>query len=97
MKIMGLSNWLHWTAWYLKYALFLFISVAVITLLYKVKVGQHGAVINNTDASVLLVFFLVYSLAVIAQCFAVSVLFSKGEAGFRPVCSDCSGRRVSRR
>ena len=79
MKIMGLNNWLHWTAWYLKYALFLFISVVFITLLYKINIGSHGAVINNSSASLLLLFFFLYSLVIIAQCFAVSVVFSTGD------------------
>ncbi|XP_071796832.1 phospholipid-transporting ATPase ABCA3-like [Asterias amurensis] len=81
MKIMGLSNWLHWTAWYLEYAVFLLISVAFMTFIYKIPVGDHGAVINNMSASVLFVFLLVYSLAFIAQCFAVSVLFSTANTG----------------
>ncbi|XP_022089306.1 ATP-binding cassette sub-family A member 3-like [Acanthaster planci] len=81
MKIMGLSNWLHWTAWFLKYTLFLFISVAFITLLYKIPVGSHGAVINNSSPSLLLLFFFMYSLVIIAQCFAVSVVFSTANTG----------------
>ncbi|XP_038067464.1 ATP-binding cassette sub-family A member 3-like [Patiria miniata] len=81
MKIMGLSNWLHWTAWYLKYALFLLISVAIVTALYKIPVAGHGAVINNSSFTVLFLFFFMYSLVVIAQCFAVSVLFSTANTG----------------
>ena len=85
MKIMGLNNWLHWTAWYLEYMVFLIISVAFMTLIYKIPVGSHGAIINNTSTSVLFVFLFMYALSFIAQCFAVSVFFSTG----RVMSTDC--------
>lgn len=37
MKIMGLANWLHWTAWFVKCILFFTISVSLITLIIKVR------------------------------------------------------------
>ena len=37
MKMMGLSNWIHWLAWFSKCFLFLFISVALVTAIMKVS------------------------------------------------------------
>lgn len=38
MRMMGLSNWLHWSAWFLMFFLFLSISIIFVTLLCCVKV-----------------------------------------------------------
>lgn len=37
MKIMGLPNWLHWTAWFIKSILFLTITISLIILIVKVR------------------------------------------------------------
>ncbi|XP_077979982.1 phospholipid-transporting ATPase ABCA3-like isoform X2 [Glandiceps talaboti] len=76
MKMMGLANWLHWLAWFIRYFILLVISLTVCTILFTVDVGSHGAVINNTDPSVLFVFLLIYAIATVTFCFAVSVFFS---------------------
>lgn len=39
--MMGLSNWLHWTAWFLMFFLFLAISMFFVTLLFCIKVSLH--------------------------------------------------------
>ena len=36
MKMMGLPNWLHWTAWFVKSLAFIFVTILLITLLLKV-------------------------------------------------------------
>ena len=82
MKMMGLSNWLHWTAWFIKYFLFLLVSVVIMTVLFTVDTGQNGSIVGYTSWSVLLVFLLLYSIATINFCFAVSVFFSKGKFKF---------------
>ena len=40
MKMMGLSNWLHWLAWFIKNFIFLMISTILITILVKVSVQK---------------------------------------------------------
>ncbi|XP_071943840.1 phospholipid-transporting ATPase ABCA3-like [Antedon mediterranea] len=78
MKMMGLSNWVHWLAWFVKYLIYLIITVAIMTLFFTVKVKKvNAAVLNNTDPTVVFVFLLLYSIAVINWCFLVSVCFSK--------------------
>ena len=37
--MMGLSNWLHWSAWFLMFFLFLLVSVFFVTVLFCVKVS----------------------------------------------------------
>lgn len=39
MRMMGLSNWLHWSAWFLMFFLFLSISVFFVTLLLCIQVS----------------------------------------------------------
>ena len=38
--MMGLSNWLHWLAWFVKYFLFLSISCIVMSVLFKIEVSH---------------------------------------------------------
>ncbi|KAK6165163.1 hypothetical protein SNE40_023607 [Patella caerulea] len=86
MKMMGLSSWLHWTAWFIKYFMFTLITVSLMTLFFSIKVDLDigkgsGSVISNSDPSVIFVFLLVYSVSSIAFCFVVSVFFSKANSG----------------
>lgn len=39
MHMMGLSNWLHWSAWFLMFFLFLLVSVFFVTVLFCVRVS----------------------------------------------------------
>ncbi|XP_013411172.1 ATP-binding cassette sub-family A member 3 isoform X2 [Lingula anatina] len=81
MKMMGMGNWLHWAAWFVKYFLFLLIDVAIMTVLFCIKVGENStAVVGKSDPSVILVFLVVYSISSIAFCFLVSVLFKKANS-----------------
>jgi len=75
---MGLSNWLHWLAWFIKYFIFVCISVAIETVFFVMSTGENGAVINYMSPTVLFVFLIAYALATIAFCFAASTFFSRG-------------------
>ena len=77
MKMMGLANWLHWTAWLVKYLLFLLISVIIMTILICVRFGE-GSILTYSDGSLLFVFLMLYCLSIITFCFAISTFFSKG-------------------
>lgn len=39
MRMMGLSNWLHWSAWFLMFFLFLSVSVFFVTLLLCIQMS----------------------------------------------------------
>jgi len=71
MKMMGLSNWIHWLAWFLKNFLFFLISVILLTILIKV-----ARIFEYSHWSIVFIFLLVYSISTISFCFLVSVFFS---------------------
>jgi ATP-binding cassette subfamily A (ABC1) protein 3 len=77
MKLMGLSNWLHWSAWFTKYFIFMFIIVVLATVCLFANNGGASA-INYSNWFLVFVFILLYTTATIFFCFAVSVFFSKG-------------------
>ena len=79
MKMMGLNNYLHWMAWFLKYFMFLLISIVIMTIFFTISVGKYGSVIGHTDPLVLVLFLVVYSISVICFSFMLSVFFKKGE------------------
>ena len=54
MHMMGLSNWLHWSAWFLLFFLFLLVSVFFVTVLFCVKVSVFPqATVRQARSSVL--------------------------------------------
>ncbi|CAH3155546.1 unnamed protein product, partial [Porites evermanni] len=75
MKMMGLPNWVHWSAWFTKNLLFLLISIVIFVIVLKVLVFKYS------DVTVLLVLFLLYIFASILFCFCVSVFFSRPVLG----------------
>ncbi|KAJ7376779.1 hypothetical protein OS493_032513 [Desmophyllum pertusum] len=75
MKMMGLANWIHWSAWFTKNLLFLLISCIVMVIVLKVLVFKYS------DVSVIFIFFLLYIIASILFCFCVSVFFSRPVLG----------------
>ena len=77
LRLMGVANWLHWTAWFVKHFIFLFLIILGMTSLLVIDFGK-GAVLRHVDATLLFTFLLLYAVTVILMCFAISVLFSKG-------------------
>ncbi|GAB1602809.1 ATP-binding cassette sub-family A member 3-like [Argonauta hians] len=81
MKIMGLDNWIMWLGWFIKYFIFMLISISIMTLFLCVKVGDMGSVVGYTDPAIIFLFLLSYTLATITFCFFLSTLFSKANSG----------------
>ncbi|KAH1183577.1 phospholipid-transporting ATPase ABCA3 [Mauremys mutica] len=77
MRMMGLSNWLHWSAWFLMFFLFLLVSIFFVTMLFCVKVSQQGAVLTNSDPTLVFTFLAVFSISSISFSFMVSTFFSR--------------------
>ncbi|KAH0631842.1 hypothetical protein JD844_019699 [Phrynosoma platyrhinos] len=77
MRMMGLSNWLHWSAWFLMFFLFLLVSIFFVTVLFCVKVSEQGAVLTNSDPTLVFTFLTVFSISSIAFSFMVSTFFSR--------------------
>ncbi|XP_077864744.1 phospholipid-transporting ATPase ABCA3-like [Saccoglossus kowalevskii] len=74
MKMMGLSNWLHWTAWFVKCFLFLMISGLIMSILIKA-----GEVFRYSDFLCILILLTLWIIAGIMWGFAISVFFSKAK------------------
>ncbi|ETE64856.1 ATP-binding cassette sub-family A member 3, partial [Ophiophagus hannah] len=77
MRMMGLSNWLHWSAWFLLFFLFLLVSIFFVTILFCVKVSEQGAVLPNSDPTLIFTFLTVFCISTISFSFMVSTFFSK--------------------
>ncbi|XP_055535486.1 phospholipid-transporting ATPase ABCA3-like [Wyeomyia smithii] len=79
MKIMGLPNWLHWTAWFVRSLIILLITISLVTILMTVSLTTNTelAVLEYSDWSVLWVFLLAFAIATICFCFMMSVFFNK--------------------
>lgn len=76
MKMMGLANWVHWTAWFIKIFLFLFLSIIIQTAILK-----GGKIFEFADTGVVFVFLLLYFLSTIFYLFFCSVFFSNAIRG----------------
>uniref|UniRef100_A0A8D9B3Y8 ATP-binding cassette sub-family A member 3 n=1 Tax=Cacopsylla melanoneura TaxID=428564 RepID=A0A8D9B3Y8_9HEMI len=79
MKLMGLPNWLHWTAWTFKSQLLWLFPSTIIVCLLTLSLAQ-GCVIKFSNPFVFLTVLVVYSFSAITQCFLVSVLFNHGSS-----------------
>ncbi|KAJ8254174.1 hypothetical protein COCON_G00207860 [Conger conger] len=77
MRMMGLSNWLHWSAWFLMFFLFLSISIFFVTLLICIKVSPNGAVLTYSDPTLVFFFLLCFAVSTINFSFMISAFFSR--------------------
>ncbi|KAH8409301.1 hypothetical protein KR009_012305 [Drosophila setifemur] len=77
MKIMGLSNWLHWTAWFVKSFIMLTISAILIAILVKINWSEDVAVLTHANFTALVFFLIIYIVASICFCFMMATFFSR--------------------
>jgi len=75
MKMMGLSNWLHWVAWFIKCFVFLLLPTIVITIMLSVSFGVNGKMLNQSDGFLVFIFLLLYIISTIMFSFLVSTFF----------------------
>lgn len=81
MKMMGLSNWIHWTAWFLKSLIYCTIIMILMSVFFLVPLKSVGAaVVNNTNPVILFIFLMMYSIATIMYSFMISSFFSKANS-----------------
>ncbi|CAG7716861.1 unnamed protein product [Allacma fusca] len=76
MKIMGLPNWLHWTAWFIKAFVSLGLSCLLILLLVKVKLTGERSILTETDSWIIMLVLMCHSVTIIGFCFFMSTLFA---------------------
>ncbi|XP_039428969.1 phospholipid-transporting ATPase ABCA1-like [Culex pipiens pallens] len=83
MKIMGLSNWILWSSWFVKSLFFIVISVSLVVLFLNVPwySTPDVSVLTHSDAGVIWLFFFIYGIAIITFSFMLSTLFSKANSG----------------
>ena len=77
MKMMGLQDYMHWLAWFTKYLIWMAITVGIMTILLCIKLRDGVGILNQSDWSLVFVFFLLYGINTIAFSFMVSTIFSK--------------------
>ncbi|XP_034485231.1 ATP-binding cassette sub-family A member 3-like isoform X4 [Drosophila innubila] len=77
MKIMGLSNWLHWAAWFVKSFTMLMFSAILIAVLVKIPLNDDFAILTKCNFTALLFFLMIYIVATICFCFMIAPIFSK--------------------
>ncbi|XP_065074348.1 phospholipid-transporting ATPase ABCA3-like [Ochlerotatus camptorhynchus] len=79
MKIMGLSSWLHWNAWFIKCIMLLTVSISLITALLCANLTTNSelAVFEYSEWSAVWVYLFVFSVTSICYCFMMSTIFSK--------------------
>lgn len=80
MKIMGLPNWLHWLAWFIKSFIMLLVTITLVVIIMKAKwyPNTDYTVFTQSNPLVIYLFLTFYACATITFCFAISVFFSKG-------------------
>ncbi|XP_041370956.1 ATP-binding cassette sub-family A member 2-like [Gigantopelta aegis] len=81
MKMMGLSNAVHWCAWFLTTFIQMTITVVTLTAIFK-----FGKILAHSDPLVVFTMLELYVVAVISFCFLISVLYSKAK-----VAAACAG------
>uniref|UniRef100_A0A6P4EVB2 ATP-binding cassette sub-family A member 3 n=1 Tax=Drosophila rhopaloa TaxID=1041015 RepID=A0A6P4EVB2_DRORH len=77
MKLIGVHNWLHWMAWFVKSYVLLMVVVVLIMFLMMIKLYYSVAVLSNSNLIPVLVFLHTYVVASICFCFLLAVMFTK--------------------
>ncbi|KAF0287166.1 ATP-binding cassette sub-family A member 1 [Amphibalanus amphitrite] len=72
MRILGLSNGVHWLGWFLTSFSSMVVSDVLLTI-----VLVYGKVLENSDPFIVFLFLLCFTMATITLSFLLSTLFSK--------------------
>ncbi|XP_062542045.1 phospholipid-transporting ATPase ABCA3-like [Armigeres subalbatus] len=76
MKLMGLPNWMHWAAWFVRNLLLMVLTISKITLVFCVPVVD-AAILEYSGWTVIWFFLFVYGISIICFSFMMSVFFKK--------------------
>lgn len=78
--MVGMKPWMIWLGWVIHGILPIIFSVTCIVILMKVPIFGEGDVIyppiEYTNWGILFIFLMLYCIASITFCFAISTLFS---------------------
>lgn len=83
MRIMGLSNTLHWAAWLTSSFFIPIIAYTLVTIFLCVKIIGGQAIFQYSNFFLIWLFFVFYIIAVITFCFLISVIFKKASTAGR--------------
>jgi ATP-binding cassette, subfamily A (ABC1), member 3 len=85
MKIMGLSNWIHWAAWFTKCFVSLTITVTLMVFLLKVEWSPTTdlAIFRFANSLILWIFLMLFGISTIMFSFMISAFFAKCKQGKR--------------
>ncbi|CAF3675437.1 unnamed protein product [Rotaria socialis] len=81
MKIMGLSNGVHWIAWFIT-----IFSQTTVVMIAVTIILHYGKVLLHSNAFLIFLIFEIYALSTISLAFLVSVFYSKAK-----IAAACSG------
>ena len=76
MKMMGLANWIHWVAWFMKELSFMLIPVILMTI-----IASAGEVFRRSDGLIIFIFLFVFVISGISFLFMLSTFFSSARLG----------------
>ncbi len=83
MRIMGLSNTLHWSAWLTSSFFIPIVAYTLVTIFLCVKIIGGQAIFQYSNFFLIWIFFVFYIIATITFCFLVSVIFKKASTAGR--------------
>lgn len=81
MKIMGLSNGVHWIAWFIT-----IFSQTTLVMIAVTIILHYGQVLMHSNPFLIFLIFEIYALSTISLAFLVSVFYSKAK-----IAAACSG------
>ena len=72
MRVMGLSNGIHWLSWFITSFVVMFFIIIILCIVLK-----YGKITTFSDITCLIVFFTCFTIATITQCFLISIFFNR--------------------
>nr|XP_017018280.1 phospholipid-transporting ATPase ABCA1-like [Drosophila kikkawai] len=88
MKMIGVENWLHWIAWFVKNYLMLIVIVVFIVAMFQIKDTKDNPIslMHNSHWLPILMFLHTYVIASICFCFLLAELFTKASTAAVVTC-----------
>ena len=71
MKMMGLSNWVNWLAWFVKQFIFMAIVVLCVTLLLR-----YCSIFIHSNILIIFIWYILYIIYMISLAFLISTFFT---------------------
>lgn len=77
MKIMGLTNWMHYLGWFIRTIFMLAISMVLITVFLTMPwFGSSTAIFSHSSSVCLIIFFIGYCICLITFGFVICAIFT---------------------